>query len=173
MHTLSEQELEILEEKYQDNWSFMVKLAVGFALGGFILILIPLDIMSKARRGGISGNAVDNLGFLGAVGVMVCLFGSIWAVLYYFNIYGYKRDLAVKEKIVAEVEVEEIEHLSAELSAQMQNNYNKILHFKKNNHNVKDFYFNSRMNPEYINAKKMYIERAKYSKEVLNSKVIV
>lgn len=75
-------------------------------------------------------------------------------------------------KVTEIVKVKNIEHLNEKLAAEMEGNKDTILHFEKNSGKIKTFYFNKEQHPEYLDAKKLLIERAKYSKIEFKSEIL-
>ena len=141
-----------------------IKIAIiGLILGG-LFAFIPLEIFARARRRGVSESLIENFGIIPAFLIVTLIVLIICLIFYFINTPNLKKDLQKQEKIIGNVKVSRIEKLSDKLARDMEGNKDTILHFEPNNFGIKDFYFNKSKNPEYLNAKHMEIERAKYSK---------
>ena len=165
---LKQNEVEILERKLKDNWAFQIKLGVvGLGLGTLILF-IPLAFSIGVWREHLIDAAWFGESFLYMLGFL----GFIWIVVYFLNIYSLKKDLKLREKVTGKIKVRKVEHLRARLARQMEGNADTILHFEANPFRIKTFYFNKQLYPEYLEAKELFVERAKYSKIELKSEII-
>lgn len=160
---LTPEEAGVLKQKLKSNRNDLVKYSlIGLALGT-ITIFIPLDILGKARRQGITGSLVENNGLVSSFTLMIgtiTFFGLIW---YFLTNHRLKKDLKLNMKVSEMVKIRRIEHLSYKLASEMEGAKDTILHFEKNAGNIKTFYFNKEQHPEYLDATKLLIERAKYS----------
>ena len=166
------EEIEILTEKYEGDISFIKKIAIsGLILGG-IFAFIPLEIFGRGRRRGVSESLIENLGFIQAFLMIIAILFIICLIFYLINIPNLKKDLEKQEKTIGKVKVNRIENLSEKLAMEMKGNKDTILHFEQNNFGIKNFYFNKSKNPEYLNAKFMEIERAKYSKIEFKTEIL-
>ena len=172
MEYLNHHEIDILKKKYNSNWKFQIKIGIIGIVAGFALLFVPLNILGKARRGGVVGSIIENNGFIPSFIFMLCFVGLIWLMMYYLNIYKIKKDLKYKEKVIGKVMVKKIEYLSDKLAESMEGNKDTILHFEKNPFRIKKFFFNKKQFPQYLEAKEILIERAKYSEIEFKTEII-
>ena len=116
---------------------------------------------------------IDDFGFIQSFLLMILTIGAFWIIMYFvMNIHNLRKDLKHKVKVSAKVKVKKIEHLSAKVAEAMEGNKDTILHFEKNSFKVKNFYFNKKIYPKYLNAQEILIERAKYSKIEFKSDIL-
>jgi len=171
MEYLNQQEIDLLQKKYNSNWKFLIKIGISDLILGFASLFVPLNIFAKARSRGVSGSLIENNGFIPSFIFMLCFVGFIWLVMYYLNIYKIQKDLKYKEKIIGNVRVKKIEFISDRIAKSIEGNKDTILHFEKNPHKIKKFLFNKKQFPKYLEAKEMIIEQAKYSKIEFKSEI--
>jgi hypothetical protein len=172
MIKLNQDEFEILEKKYKSNWKFQIMIGIAGLIIGTLALFVPLDILGKARQSGVTGSLVNNNGIVNSFIFMVVFVGVIWVFMYIININDLRKDLKNQIKIIGQVKIKRIENLSPKIAESLEGNKDTILHFEKNRFGIKKFYFKKTASPEYLNAKEMIIERAKYSKHVFKTEIL-
>ena len=90
MTELNQEEISVLEKKFKSSWNFQKKIGlIGLAIGT-ITLFIPVDILGKARRRGVSGSMIDDFGFVQSFLLMILTIGVFWIIMYFvMNIHNF------------------------------------------------------------------------------------
>lgn len=161
-NTFTSEELEVLKKKCDSNQTFQMTLAFGVVVLSTVLPLIPL----RLSRNGVG--ALEGLNYFEAFLICFIFLLLIWLGLYRQNVWTLKKDLQHQEKESVELKVKAIE----DVTKWGDPTGKKELIFTENKYEIPDFVFEVEENPEYLKAKIVMVERAKYSKYVFRFTVI-
>lgn len=178
---LTIEEFKTLEKLYNKNFYKFLFGCLGVIFGFFILFIIISRVPAKyiGRRGlarGIDETIVENLGPL--IPISIFLVFVIYIIIVLNNelkITRLKKDLKEKNKIVTSLKVSRIENFSNEKIKDLKElglNSTNELFFKKNPFKINRYAFNKQELPEFINAKEIQFELAKYSKHEFKKTIL-
>lgn len=161
-----------VEELYKKNLNKFLFAIIGIFAFGFFLFKVyekfPVQFLGRRRSAGMTGTVVENSGYImPIIFIIIFMLFLILIALNTLKIKNLKKDLNEQIKIVANLKVENIHNLSDEQIKEMRE-IGKMdtsdLFFEKNEFNIKNYSFNKFELPDFLMAKEMYLEIAKYSK---------
>lgn len=167
---LTEEELTNIKKRYDYNFQkFKRNLVISTIAGTAALFMgggelwLKLGIYKRGVDGAPdpSGSLIQELGVVPAILWVYGIVGIILLISYYMFLHAFRMDLKEKVKTSKIYEVSHVRLLS-ESYARLLDGDDAVLHFK-NADRVKQVFFNQEKRPELLSAKKILVERAKYS----------
>jgi len=137
----------------------------------FFLLFTPISILVFFKRGAKRSQFDSEFLFseIGTLNVFlfILLPTVIFLLVLYFvilKIHGLKKDLRKKEKLTSTVEILEIRPIPKNSSESFEGLYDYKTVFKISDLDVDDISFNSKQNPECLDAKAYKIEISRFAK---------
>jgi hypothetical protein len=167
---LTEEELTSIRKRYNYNYqkfkrnmvvSSILGLAALFMSGGSLWLKLGVYKRGVDGAPDPTGNLITELGALTAISWVLGVLLIIAAISYFMFLHAFRMDLKEKVKTRNVYEVSHVKLLS-ESYAKLLDGDDAVLHFK-NTDKVKQVFFNQEKQPEFLRAKRMLVERAKYS----------
>lgn len=169
--TMNDKELKHIENLFVVSKRRFFKLFYFVSLFEFFLLFTPISILVFFKRGAKRSQFDSEFLFseFGALNVFIFIFLPtviFFSVLYFvvLKIPSLKKDLNKKEKLIATVDILEIRPIPKNSSESFEGLYDYKTVFKISDLDLDDVSFNSKKNPECLNAKAYKIEISRFAK---------
>lgn len=178
---INEIESVFLKGKLEQNFSsvlIILFVTAIFALGCYYIFYhVPMDFWITKRRlftrPSNTGLAVDAMGEVFTIFlIVICCLIILVPTFILFKIISILKDLKLKEKRIAVLEVEELTPYTEKEIRSLNLQDTHVLKFKENSLKLKNHRFHERRNKILLAAKKIQVHQAKFSKVILNLTVI-